>query len=39
MNFLESILFLILYVGIGAGIPLMWYAEQVSKNGKKQVGS
>ena len=37
MNFLESILFLILYIGIGAGIPLMWYAKQVSKNVKKQV--
>jgi len=32
MTFLESILFLIVYVGIGAGIPLMWYAKQVSKN-------
>lgn len=37
MNFIESILFLILYVGFGAGIPLLWYVKQVSKNGKKQV--
>jgi hypothetical protein len=36
MNLLESILFLILYVGI-AGIPLLWYAKQVNKFDKKQV--
>jgi len=31
MNFLESVVFLIVYVGVGAGIPLMWYARQVNK--------
>ena len=30
MNFLESILFLISYIGIGAGIPLLWFAKKVS---------
>jgi hypothetical protein len=33
---LSEILFLILYIGFGAGIPLLWYAKQVSKNEKDQ---
>lgn len=36
MNFIESILFLIAYIGT-AGYFLLWYAVQVSKNDKKQV--
>jgi hypothetical protein len=35
MTFLQSILFLILYVGLGVGVPLMWFAKQVGKHGKK----
>jgi hypothetical protein len=31
MNLLESILFLILYVGFGAGVPLLWYAKKVRR--------
>ena len=31
MTFLESILFLILYVSIGAGIPLLWYATKTPR--------
>lgn len=31
---LSELLFLILYIGLGAGIPLIWYAKKVSKDGK-----
>ena len=31
MTFLESMLFLFLYVSIGAGIPLMWYATRTGR--------
>ena len=39
MTFLESILFLILYISFGAGIPLLWYAKQVSKHRLKHVNA
>lgn len=35
MNFLESILFLVFYVGIIAGVPLIWYARKVSGTNDK----
>jgi len=37
MNLEESIYFLIFYVGIFAGIPLLWYATKVSpKNNESE---
>jgi len=34
---LFELLFLIFYIGFGAGVPLIWYAKQVSNNRKEQV--